>query len=202
MKKKRIAVISKRRRILDFFRLEAESCLCSVTVGDKIPSDTSEYDVLIVDDDGGYVFTEIPEETYRIIPDGKELSERCFYWPVEIKRVREILENYSYERSEKNSVSDNAVLYLPDGEDNAVIYKNQKILLTESEQMVLSRLIEADGAPVGREELLKLFETQDGNIADVYICHLRRKLELPLGKRLIFTERGKGYRTVLTVVKK
>ena len=193
MKKKRIAVISKRQRVLDFFRLEAESCSCSVTESSRIPTDTSEYDLLIVDDDGSYVMTDVPSETYRIIPEEMELTEKSFYWPVSIVQVREMFEGAVCEPEVKKLGESNSTLYLLDGEERAVVYKNQKIVLTDSEQMVLYRLIDANGEPVSREELLSLFDTKDGNIADVYICHLRRKLEAPFGIKIIRTVRGKGY---------
>ena len=201
MKKKRIAVISKRQRVLDFFRLEAESCYCTVTVGNRIPSDTSEYDLLIIDDDGSYVMTDVPSETYRIISEDKELTQKSFYWPVSVARVREIFEGVVCEPENKSHGESNFTLYLLDGKERAVVYKNQKIDLTDSEQMVLYRLIEADGTPVSREELLSLFDTSDGNIADVYICHLRRKLEAPFGMKIIRTVRGKGYALSVKTVK-
>ena len=44
---------------------------------------------------------------------------------------------------------------------------------------------------------MELLEASDGNISDVYICRLRKKLEGNTKQRLIFTDRGEGYRTVL-----
>jgi len=35
------------------------------------------------------------------------------------------------------------------------------------------------------------------NILEVYVCHLREKLEKPLARRIIITVRGKGYRMEL-----
>ena len=201
MKKRRIAVISKRQRILEFFKLEAESCLCSINISDTVPLDAAKYDVLIVDDDGSYVMTDIPQETYRIIPDGEALTEKSFYWPVAVEHVREMFEGTSYETSEISSTFDSSALYLIDEECKRVVYKNREIILTDSEQRVLYRLIAADGAPVSREELLSLFDTKDGNIADVYICHLRRKLETPFGTKIIRTVRGRGYALLVKVEK-
>ena len=51
------------------------------------------------------------------------------------------------------------------------------------------------GSTVSREEILNLFDASDSNIAEVYICHLRGKLEAPFGIKVIYTVRGKGYTT-------
>ena len=65
--------------------------------------------------------------------------------------------------------------------------------MTHSEWLVLKLLSDRGGEPVERSELSLLFEGTQGNIADVHICHLRKKLETPFGIRLIETVRGKGY---------
>ena len=44
-----------------------------------------------------------------------------------------------------------------------------------------------------REEIDAILSVDDGNMSDVYICHLRRKLDNKLGLKLIYTIRGKGY---------
>ena len=59
----------------------------------------------------------------------------------------------------------------------------------------------ANGEIISRERIMGLLGADDGNISDVYICHLRKKLDEKLGRKLIITERGKGYRTNLRLSK-
>ena len=82
---------------------------------------------------------------------------------------------------------------MKNGKEKSVVYKNMRIPLTESEWKVLVCLASSEGEAVSRESLRALFDTSDGNISDVYICHLRRKLEDPFGEKMIRTVRGKGY---------
>ena len=53
------------------------------------------------------------------------------------------------------------------------------------------------GEIVSREMLESALQGEgktDSNKVEVYLCFLRRKIERPLGLRLITTVRGKGYR--------
>lgn len=78
----------------------------------------------------------------------------------------------------------------------------RRITLTEKEAVVMSCLLEQRGEIVSREMLRAALNSEsdedDSNKTDVYICFLRRKLEHPLGLRLITTVRGKGYRLELS----
>jgi hypothetical protein len=65
--------------------------------------------------------------------------------------------------------------------------------LTDAEWRVFSLLYDRRGEVIPREELATLLDG-GGNSVEVYVCHLRRKLERPLGRRLITTLRGVGYR--------
>ncbi|MBR2387740.1 MAG: winged helix-turn-helix domain-containing protein [Clostridia bacterium] len=67
--------------------------------------------------------------------------------------------------------------------------------LSTYELNLLKLLCDNSGYPVSREQILGLFESSDSNLAEVYICHLRNKLELPFGIKVIYTVRGKGYMT-------
>ncbi len=67
------------------------------------------------------------------------------------------------------------------------------VQLTPAEWAILACLHARRGETVGREELATLLQG-GGNSVDVYVCHLRRKIEKPLGRRMIETVRGKGYR--------
>jgi DNA-binding response OmpR family regulator len=70
--------------------------------------------------------------------------------------------------------------------------------LTPREMEVLAYLLEHAGAPVAKTDLLAAvwgaaFDG-DPNIVEVYVGHLRRKLDEPFGRRTIETVRGAGYR--------
>ena len=77
---------------------------------------------------------------------------------------------------------------------------NKHIRLTKSEFNILEALCGANGQTVPREKIMEILGAENGNISDVYVCRLRQKLEVSEGKRLIFTERGKGYRTTLKML--
>ena len=73
------------------------------------------------------------------------------------------------------------------------------VTLTENEALLLSLLLQHRGEPVSKETLHRALcrgeDTPSGsNKVEVHLCNLRRKLEQPLGLRLISTVRGQGYR--------
>ncbi len=72
-------------------------------------------------------------------------------------------------------------------------FGDQHFSLSDNEFKVLNLLCEHRGETVSREELQELLGADEGNMGDVYICHLRRKLDNKLGLKLIYTVRGKGY---------
>lgn len=72
--------------------------------------------------------------------------------------------------------------------------------LTEKEAAIMSLLLENRGKAVTKEALRAAIAEKEeakesvSNKVEVYLCHLRRKLEQPLGLRLFATVRGQGYR--------
>lgn len=77
--------------------------------------------------------------------------------------------------------------------DGAVTVSGKTIPLTPAEQAVFEYLYARRGEAVPRETLAPLLGG-GGNSVDVYICHLRAKIEKPTGRRMIHTVRGVGYR--------
>ncbi|HOA84865.1 MAG: winged helix-turn-helix transcriptional regulator [Clostridiales bacterium] len=67
------------------------------------------------------------------------------------------------------------------------------VKLTPSELALFSRLIEARGKTVPRDELARLIGAGASNKTEVHISNLRQKLEKTFGDRLIYTIRGGGY---------
>ncbi len=66
------------------------------------------------------------------------------------------------------------------------------VTLTPAEWEIFRLLYDRRGETVTREELAARLGG-GGNSVEVYICHLRRRIEKPLGRRLIGTVRGRGY---------
>ena len=76
---------------------------------------------------------------------------------------------------------------------DTVTVGDRRIPLTPAEQAILSHLLSHSGETVSRDTLSTLL-SGGGNSVDVYVCHLRTKIEKPLGRRIIQTVRGEGYR--------
>ena len=85
-------------------------------------------------------------------------------------------------------------------EDDATLRcGDARIALTAKEAALMRCLLDHRGEIVGRDALDEALhsagrESTDSNKTEVYLCFLRRKIERPLGIRLITTVRGKGYR--------
>ncbi len=80
-----------------------------------------------------------------------------------------------------------------DRNGKCILYGKERIPLTDSELKVISLLYEKRGISVSREEISSLLGADNGNICDVYICMLRRKLDNRFGMKFISTVRGSGY---------
>ena len=78
-------------------------------------------------------------------------------------------------------------------EDGVCTVQGSPLPLTPAEAANLYCLNTRRGEAVPRAELAPLLEG-GGNSEEVYICKLRTKIEKPLGRRMIHTVRGKGYR--------
>ena len=80
-----------------------------------------------------------------------------------------------------------------DKESMTALYGEMKFPLSEYEYKTLSLLCDKRGEVVTREEIAAVLNFDSGNMGDVYICHLRKKIDNNLGLKLITTVRGKGY---------
>jgi DNA-binding response OmpR family regulator len=77
--------------------------------------------------------------------------------------------------------------------DKSAVWGDVRISLSDYEYKVLSLLCDNRCEVVEREQISALLGVDDGNMGDVYICHLRRKIDNKLGIKLIYTIRGRGY---------
>lgn len=83
--------------------------------------------------------------------------------------------------------------------ENGVRCQGVDISLTPRELALFRCLWEHRGELVPKAVLREALEAAESDIPtantlEVYIYHLRQKIEKPMGRRLITTERGKGYR--------
>ena len=80
-----------------------------------------------------------------------------------------------------------------DVESKNAYWGDEVISLSENECKVLSLLCQNRGETVNRETIDMLLGAEESNMGDVYVCHLRKKIDHKLGLKLIYTVRGKGY---------
>lgn len=104
-----------------------------------------------------------------------------------------IKNNVQPKKPGKRQIQDKKAYLRVDHTSKKAIWGNDGIALTDSEYRVLSLLCEKRGETVKRSEISEILGSSDGNISDVYICMLRRKIDNKLGVKLIYTVRGEGY---------
>lgn len=183
MARKKIAVVTDRRQTAEFFVLEARSCGCAATVLPTIPDNIKDYDIIVSENKG-------IEKSVTV----KQRDGSVCVWelPVPVSRLRELYMGGEFASGQMREGEDKLFLS-PHGEKKAVMLRDKIIPLTDGEWHVLVFLAQRNGEPVSRAELSLLFGAERGNIADVYICRLRKKLEEPFGIKAITTVREKGY---------
>ena len=199
----KVAIISGNKILARFFELEAHSIGLEAHVTEKDPQSGENTIVTVIDID---TLKRIPsfDESRTVIVSEKGCfpdfckNAICLTWPVSVERVRKIYEDAKFgERKDKHDNADRTddnIVYFYRNEKNTVRYKANQIFLSESEAKILLALCESSPNPISRETLGELLESGQGNIVDVYICKLRKKLEEPFSKKLIFTVRNKGYK--------
>ena len=210
MKLENIALITDNDQIAHFFEIEMRMLPYRLYRYHTAAELSKPYDCIIVDNDTviesivGYSCVMVNVSSYF---EGINISS-CFCtlpWPMPIGAIETIFRSIELEKLQVISKDSNAIfnnmIYITDPDTNAIMIENLHLRLTPGEFAVLDALCSAGGELVERDSILSILGASDGNIADVYVCHLRKKLESPLGRKLIFAIRGKGYRTVLRIKK-
>lgn len=206
MKKTNAAVISSNMELLRFFELELLTLGFNVTAVQSLSEACDRYDFLIADID-----------TVSIVPSAyncpvicvsatcKECENGTYFlpWPVSVHGIA----NCCYtvcDRSdgEHMNASDKNVLYAVDKREGIAVLDGRNVNLSQTEFKIIEALCRAEGKIVTREQIMEAIGADKGNISDVYICRLRKKLEGICGRKLIYTERSVGYRTVLRMAEK
>ena len=110
-----------------------------------------------------------------------------------VARLRALLRRGAPERPAVLTAGDVSV----DPASRTVTRSGRLVPLTTREFAVLEFLVRSAGQVVTRAQLLDHVWDQNyegsGNVVDVYVGYLRRKLEDPFGRTLIRTVRGAGY---------
>ena len=193
---KKIALVSRRKQVIDFFTLEARLWGHSVTVSPILPENAKGIDILIYD--GAEVIPKLEGANVLRLCDGEAERSDELGFPVSLESLKGIFGEYgNVEGKDRNA----DVIYLREN-SREIIYKNDVYALTEHEYRLLERLSEdRSDDPVPRESLMRILGADEGNIADVYVSRLRKKLETADGPRIIGTVRGKGYKLLVKVKK-
>ena len=203
----RAAVVSENKDIIRFFSLELQMIDIAVDIYTPDQRLTSDYDLVIVDTDtalNGYTIgTGVIVRVSSNVAQVRGCADPYMIpWPVSIERIHEICLGLIHGGGIQQNIARvfadiSNIVYVSDEHERVISIDDIKIKLSVSEYRLLERLCMAHGDTVSREEIMEILGAQDGNISDVYICRLRKKLETPLGRKLIFTERNVGYRTSL-----
>ncbi len=138
----------------------------------------------------------------KILPP--ETIEKCdvvLHRPFLVEDLKKLIKDYVDKKgalvehtSKKKIMIDVAdEIFALDNSSSILQLGKNKIHLSSNEYAVLNKLYDNLGIPVSREELSAVLSSSTGNMCDVYICHLRTKLESDSNKKFIFTVRGKGY---------
>ncbi len=187
-----------REYVIAALELRGIRCVDEISAGDAVCCCEDGIPSL---DDGMKVVILYRRPRYTRSPAYAALSERCRCRAVErpflledlVTAVEELLcgeENGAFAGHEEEKV---LILHR---EDLCAEYGGCTMRFTEREYRLLEALAEKAGSPVSREKLLA--EAWDGlesrgNVVDVYVGYLRKKLEPVLGKGVILSVRGKGY---------
>ena len=192
------AIISANALLARFFELELAGIGISTVAFSKQDPLTADFDFAIVDIDTVNNINGIYSCPTITVSRGN--ADANLPWPATIERIREIcgaICNVEIPAVRLSNHQHDGLVCIIDREGCTVALDNRQIKLTQNELILLELLCNARGDTVARETIMEHLGAIDGNISDVYICHLRKKLEADSGKRLIFTVRGQGYRTVL-----
>ena len=199
---KEIAVVSKNKSLLRLAELEVLSCGALPRLFSAPPKEPSRYALVVIDSDTVDVNSLGDEKNLLIVGENGHNTDSSY--PPSLRILREAIvsaENGKvFMQVVAQSKKDN-ILYLDEGR-GGVIIDGERYQLSEYEIRLLKRLCESCDTSVSRAELNSLLGAVGGNIADVYICRLRKKLEAGGTRKVIYTTRGSGYMTKYKMILK
>jgi two-component system OmpR family response regulator len=134
------------------------------------------------------------DEVEGLDTGGDDWLTKPFSFPVLIARLRALARRGGRERPAVLQAGDLTL----DPAARQVFRGDDEITLTAREMAVLDFLLRRRGEVVTRREILANVWgdsfTGDANIVEVYVGHLRAKVDRPFGRQAIETVRGVGYR--------
>ncbi len=203
VRKNRIAVITQNTALAEFFQLEAKACGCSILVMEESPATLRDFERVVLDASVGSCVSDHPDCLVAAVSTEGATAfpiacDERWEWPVSIRTVRDFFDGSMTEIHTEREF-DESTIYLLSREKRELLYRNRRISLTPNEWRILLALGERKGETVSREYLGQMLGIEKGNMADVYIHHLRKKLESAFGIRLIHTVRAQGYRLDATL---
>lgn len=127
---------------------------------------------------------------------------RVWHRPFSVDALRsELVRIICAERTPLTAAHDSRIPIRISEKDAALHIGENRFALTENEAAIMSLLLQHRGQTVTKEQLRQAIANAStidsdttSNKVEVYLCRLRAKLELPLGRRLFTTVRGVGYR--------
>lgn len=198
----KIAVITENLELANFYKLELMYRGFEVELFSSISDMGDGYIMSIIDVD---TYTSNKKPFCRSVSVSSLINtditpDACsLVWPTPIADIDMLCKTFMFgEMGSDHGVrfEDTPVL-LADSQNSTIILDRETIRFTKNEFKILMELCKESGKTVKRERIMEILDADSGNISDVYIYHLRKKLEGQNKKRLIFTERGVGYRTFL-----
>lgn len=134
------------------------------------------------------------DEVEGLDTGGDDWLPKPFSFPVLIARLRALARRGARERPAVLEAGDLRL----DPSARQAFRGDQEITLTAREMAVLDFLLRRRGEVVTRQEIIANIWgdsfTGDANIIEVYIGHLRAKVDRPFHRQAIETVRGVGYR--------
>ena len=198
---RKVTVISDNKRLLKFFEMELLSMGACVSTSKNLLAGSSECELLIIDIDTVRAVSDTYGCPVIRVSENEINDKNAILWPVCITEFTEKCNSILKDTVKEVSEETVDTLYVLDNENGIVMLDNVQIRLSRTELAVMDELCANCGKTVTRQRLMDIIGAKTGNISDVYICMLRKKIEALFGKRLIFTERSKGYYTYLRMVK-
>ena len=201
----KVVILSGDKMLARFFELEAHSAGLKTCVAEKCDTELEDALVTVIDIDTVKRIPSFGQSDTVIVSSKGSFPDfckgsTCLTWPVSVELVKKIYEDAKHGTAQNVAAipatdNSNTICFYKNAK-NTVRYREKQIFLSDSEARLLELLCKSSPEPVSRETLGKALDSQQGNIVDVYICKLRKKLEEPFSKRMIFTVRNKGYKII------
>lgn len=135
------------------------------------------------------------DKIMAIAQGGDDFVEKPFNLSILKAKIEAIIRRtYQYKVNQKQYIRDH-IYY--DSSNACIYYKNQKIELTKSENIIIKELMEHKNNVVSRNALMDELWSTDEFVSDntltVLISRLRAKLKEFTGEELVATKKGQGY---------